>query len=216
MKRIALILPLLILTLTALAAPPPQRIATVDLEKIFREFYKSKIAEGAIKQQAEIYRGYLLRLQEQIRILENELNVARDSAQNLALDDSTRDKAATTMRQKEQQITAKRTEAEQYATDRNRKMREFELQKRREIIDEIRSEIKRRGVAEGYDFVLDLSGRTMNDVSPILYAAPGCDLTDEVLKTLNATAVTSLPEPDKAKEKKLEEATQKVQEPEKK
>ncbi len=215
MKRIALILPLLTLTFAVFAAPA-QRIATIDLEKVFREFYKSKIAEGAIKQQAEIYRGYLLRLQEQMRVLENELSVARDSAQNLALDDSSREKAAGTMRLKEQQIVAKRTEAEQYATDRNRKMREFEQQKRREIVEEIRAEIKRRAIAEGYDFVLDLSGRTMNDVSPVLYSAPGCDLTDEVLKTLNATATTPLPEPEKEKEKKLEEAAKKVQEPEKK
>ena len=31
----------------------------VDLERIFREYYKSKIAEELIRQQATVYRNYL-------------------------------------------------------------------------------------------------------------------------------------------------------------
>ncbi len=173
------------------AAAGPQRIAVLDLEKVFREFYKSKIAEGAIKQQAELYRSYMLKLQDQLRTLEDEYKVARDGAQNLALDEASRDQAIGNMRKKEQEILAKRAEAEQYATDRNRKMREFEQTKRREIIAEIRDEVRRRAVAEGYDFVFDTSGKTMNDVPPLLYYSSAADLTPEVLKTLNATASTS-------------------------
>ena len=180
-----------ILSLFALlVAAAPQRTAVVDLEKVFKEDYKSKIAEGAIRQQAEIFRAYLLKLQDQIRQLETECNTARDKAQNLALEESARNAAAETLRTKTRELAAKRAEAEQYATERNRQMREFEQQKRQDIIADIRAEIRRRAMAEGYDFVLDLSGKTMNDVPTVLYCNPAVDLTEEVLKTLNATATT--------------------------
>ncbi len=175
-----------LLTLAATAAP--QRTAVVDLEKVFKEYYKSKIAEGAIRQQAEIFRAYLLKLQDQIRQLETECNTARDKAQNLALEESARTAAAETLRSKTRELAAKRAEAEQYATERNRQMREFEQQKRQDILADIRAEIRRRALAEGYDFVLDSSGKTMNDVPTVLYCNPAVDLTEEVLKTLNATA----------------------------
>ena len=45
----------------------------VDLERIFREYYKSKIAEELIKQQAQIYRNYLSRLESEQRPARQEL-----------------------------------------------------------------------------------------------------------------------------------------------
>ena len=37
-----------------------ERIAVVDLDKVFREYYKSRIAEDAIRAQGETCRGYLV------------------------------------------------------------------------------------------------------------------------------------------------------------
>ena len=54
------------------------KIAVVDLEKIFREFYKSRIAEDAIKQQAAAYRKYVEKLSVELNRLKQEMQTARE------------------------------------------------------------------------------------------------------------------------------------------
>ncbi len=174
--------------LPLIAAAAPQRTAVINLERVFREYYKSKIAEGAIQQQAEIFRAYLLKLQDQANQLQKECETARDRSQNLALKEADRSGAGEEFRRKSRELAAKRAEAEQYSSEKSRQMREFEQKKRRDIIADIREEVRRRAVAEGYDFVLDLSGKTMNDVPTVLYHSAAIDLTEEVLKTLNSTS----------------------------
>ncbi|WP_187144194.1 OmpH family outer membrane protein [Victivallis vadensis] len=53
----------------------PQRFAVVNLEKVFQEYYKSRIAEDAIKQQAEVFRNSMMRLNEELRTLKEEAPV---------------------------------------------------------------------------------------------------------------------------------------------
>jgi Skp family chaperone for outer membrane proteins len=166
-----------------------QRIAVADVEKIFREYYKSKIAEDVIRQQSEVYRAYLLKLKDELKKLEDAHAVARDGAQNIALSDAERAEFEVSARRKGEEIAIKRAEAEKYAVDKNKQMIKLELDKRAEVLDDIRAEVKRRAAAEGYDFVLDVSGRTSNDISMVVYFNPTADLTAELIKSLNATAV---------------------------
>lgn len=179
---------LLTVCAVALQAAEAQRVAVVNVEKVFREYYKSKIAEGAIKQQAEIYRSHLLKLNDQLRQLEKEFELARDNAQNLAFSEEARNKAADLARAKGQAVAEQRAAIQSYATDRNRKMRDFELERRQEIIRDINAEIKRRAEAGKYDLVLDSGGKTTNDLPAVIFFRPGMDLTAEVIKQLNATA----------------------------
>lgn len=180
---------LAVLWLLPAAIGAEQRIAVADVERIFREYYKSKIAEDVIRQQSEVYRAYLLKLKDELKKLEDALAVARDGAQNIALSDAERGAFEITVRRKGEELAIKRAEAEKYAVDKNKQMIKLELDKRAEVLDDIRAEVKRRAAAEGYDFVLDISGRTSNDISMVVYFNPAADLTAELIKSLNATAV---------------------------
>lgn len=180
---------LAVLWLLPAAIGAEQRIAVADVEKVFREYYKSKIAEDVIRQQSEVYRAYLLKLKDELKKLEEALAVARDGAQNIALSDAERAEFEITVRRKGEELAIKRAEAEKYAADKNKQMIKLELDKRAEVLDDIRAEVKRRAAAEGYDFVLDISGRTSNDISMVVYFNPAVDLTAELIKSLNATAV---------------------------
>ena len=62
-----------------------ERIAVVDLEKVFREYYKSRIAEDTIRSQGETYRGYLVQLNDRREKLRAEVRVAIQNSQNVAL-----------------------------------------------------------------------------------------------------------------------------------
>ena len=52
-------------------------------------------------------------------------------------------------------------------------------------VTEIKKEIERRAAAEGYSFVFDSSGRTLNEQPAVLFFPAGCDLTEAVIRELN-------------------------------
>lgn len=188
MRRIRNILMMLCLGSAFVAgAAENGRIGVVNLEKIFREYYKSRIAEDAIKQQAEVYRTYLMRLNDQLRTLKEEARAARLNSQNLALSEADRKAAVEKADAKARQVSQKEAEIELYATEGSASLRKVEQQKREAIMAEIQQEIRRRAAAEGYAFVLDSSGKTMNEQPTLLIYPESCDFTAAVLSELNRT-----------------------------
>ncbi len=164
------------------------QIAVVDLEKVFREYYKSRIAEETIRGQSETYRSYMLQLDEQRRKLLDEARTARLNAQNIALSPGERSKAEAEAGKLEAAVREKSSEIELYAESRAEAMRDLERRKRAEIMEDIRAGVRRRAAAEGYLYVLDSSGKTMNEQPAVLLFPDSCDLTAVVIEDLNRTA----------------------------
>lgn len=188
---------LLVVGIAAGAAGKAQRFAVIDLDKVFREYYKSRIAEEAIRQQGEIYRSYLLKLNEQHQKLQQESARQLMNAQNIALSDAERQRSVRAAELKKREVEEKKAEIELYASDRSKDLRRIEEEKRAEIMREIMAEVKRRAAAEGYDFVLDSSGKSFNQQPVLLVYPSGDDLTDRVVVELNrrATPVKNNPQP---------------------
>jgi len=176
---------LLLAAAFGVAAAETQRFAVVNLEKVFREYRKSRIAEDAIKQQAEIYRGYMVRQGGLITRLRKEAEAARDEAANPALSDADRARLGADAVVKAKEVAAREAELQLYVSERTKAMREIEQKKREEIMADIFREIDRRAAAEGFNFVLDSSGKTMNEQPAVLRFPASCDLSEAVIRELN-------------------------------
>jgi len=176
---------LLLAAAFGVAAAETQRFAVVNLEKVFREYRKTRIAEDAIKQQAEIYRLYMVKQGGLLARLRKEAEEARAQAGNPVLTPEERSRLGAEAVVKAKEVAAKEAELQLYVSERARTMREIELKKREEIMVDIRLEIDRRATAEGFDFVLDSSGRTMNEQPAVLRFPASCDLTEAVIRELN-------------------------------
>ena len=163
-------------------------IAVVDLEKVFREYYKSKIAEDQIRRQASAYRSYLERLNTQLKEAQTKASNARADALNLGLSASERTKAEQRAAAAIREVSEKRAEIELYTSGRAKDMQKLEADKREEIMRDIRAELRRRAAAGGYSFVFDSSGRTTNNQPALLIYPEKHDLTSEVIKALNRGA----------------------------
>ncbi len=175
------------------------RIACVDLEKVFREYYKSRIAEDAIKQQAESYRSYLTRLNEQLNAAVEKARTTRSNALNVALSDKEREEAEKLAAKATTEVNEKKAEIELYVQARTQDMRNLEAKKRAEIMADIQKEIRRRASAEGYTFVIDVSGKTTNDQPVVLVYPKGNDITESVISELNRTRTVTHPAPGQEK-----------------
>lgn len=184
MKKCAIFL---LFALVFLSAGAADRVATVDMEKVFREYYKSKIAEDAIKQQAENYRKYLKKLNDELASLRQKALDAQADSQNYALSDDEKAKTAEAAAKAKTAFEEKKAEIELYVQGRTADMRNLEVKKRNEIVEDIKNEIKRRANAEGYTVVLDASGKTTNDLPAILFSRAEQDISDVVIRELNRT-----------------------------
>lgn len=187
-KELLMIFAVLMLPLFLVAAEAPG-IAVVNLERVFNEFYKSRIAEDAIKEQAEVYRSYMLRQNDELRKLTEKARTARSDALNLALSEEEQKQAGEKADRLETAVREKRAEIELYARGRSDDMRRLESKKRAEIMEEILVEVRRRAAAEGFSYVFDSSGQTMNMQPSVLVFPDSADITDGVITELNRSAI---------------------------
>ena len=163
------------------------RIAVVNLERVFREYYKSRIAEEMISKQAAAYKNYLLRLNNELRQLAEDAKNARHNALNIALSPADKQKAEQEAAAKQNLVKAKEAEIRMFVQERSNDLRKLETSKRTEILNEIRQELKKRAAAEGFEFVFDSSGKTMNDQPQLLVFPERSDITKSVIRELNRT-----------------------------
>lgn len=181
------ILLMLCCTVSLCAAAAP-RFGVVNFEKVFREYYKSKIAEDTIRRQGEIYRNYLLKLNEQHQQLQKEASTLLLNSQNIALSAEERQRSINAVEAKRKEIQQKKAEIELYAKERTQDLRRIESQKRKEITDEINAAVKRRAAAEKFDFVFDSSGKTLNQQPALLVFPEYSDMTERIITELNRSA----------------------------
>ncbi|MFA6101991.1 MAG: OmpH family outer membrane protein [Victivallaceae bacterium] len=183
MKKIALCLALFALCCTNYAGET--KIAVLDMDQIFQNYYKTKIADSTLKQQAEIYKAWIKKLNESLTKLEEEFKVVRDASQNIALSASERETKRFEAQKKYREIREKQVELEQYTAEKTQQYKQLETQKRDDILAEIAKEVKRRATLEGFTLVIDKSGKTLNGIPSIIYSSPTADITEPVIAELN-------------------------------
>ena len=168
----------------------PQRIATVNLEKAFNDYYKTKVIDQDFAEQGKVYRNYIARQADQLRKDEQILRKKLDASLNVALAPAERQKRQEEVRNLEQTLRRRRAELEKYAADRAKSLQENARKERRKVVEEIRQEIRRRAAIEGYTIVLDSTGMSMNDAPLVLFSIDSIDITEKVITELNRGART--------------------------
>ena len=185
---------LLIITVLTVICPArtsrgADNIAVVNLEKIFREYYKSSIAEQFIRQRTEAVRTYLTQMQTQLNALRGEARTLGTNAINPALNDADRLKARDAAAEAVRKVKAKEAEIELYIQESSRDIRAIETQKRNEIMTDINAAVKRRATMYGISFVFDCSGKSLNNQPTLLYYPSSKDLTGFIIQDLNRNAI---------------------------
>jgi len=161
------------------------KIGVIDMEKVFQEYYKTKIADANIKKQAEVFKAYTEKLNESRAKLQEEFKELRDASQNIALSDSERESKRLEAQRKYRQVQEKEAEMTQYHREKQDQLKDEYEKNRASILEEIRKEIARRSALEGYTLVLDKSGKTFNNIPVVMHNSPAVDITVGVLEELN-------------------------------
>jgi outer membrane protein len=161
------------------------KIAVVDADMIFQKYYKTKIVDASLKQQMQVFKAWLKKLNSSQAKLQEEFKLLRDDAQNIALDVAERERKRLDAMRKYHQIREKKVEIEQYSAEKMQQFKKLEEKKRRDILNDIKKAVSSRAALEGYTLVIDRSGKTLNGISSVLYHKASLDITQVILRDLN-------------------------------
>ena len=203
------IVPIITISIVALAASswaqaPLGRIVTVDLNRIFNEYYKTPVASGKLKETADSYTKEQEEMVAQYRKQVEELNKLREDSEKPEYTTEVRDQKKKAVQEKLAETQKSQRDIEEYSRSHRQVLEQQTARMRQGIIKEITEVIGKEARDAGYLYVLDKSGNTLNSVPAILFAQDSLDITDDILKILNKNkpAEAAKPEEKKTDEKK--------------
>ncbi len=164
------------------------KLGVVEMDSLFKNYYKTKIANAKLKKQGEAFKEYSDKLAASYLKLNEEWKVLRDASLNIAFSETQRESKRLAAQDKYRQLDAKKKEHEQYSREKHIQIRDEEAKMRKNIITEIRKTIAKYARVNGFTMVLDSSGKTLNQISSVIYYKTEIEITDTILELINKGA----------------------------
>ena len=174
--------------LSTSAVAQSQRFAVVDMKRAFDSYYKTKQAEAQIKDRAtESDRQYKIMI-EDYKKANQEYKTLIDSSNDQAVSLEEREKRKKSAETKLLDLQEIEKSVKQYESQARTTIGAMEKRMRDKIVEEIRAVVDRLSNAGGYSFVFDSAAVTAYQTPILLFNDGKTDLTDAVIKEINATA----------------------------
>ena len=192
------------LAFTAAAQAPAGRIVTVDLNKVFTDYYKTPIASAKIKDTAESFNKELNEMVDNYKKEIEDLNKLREDQDKPEYTAEVREQKRKAVSEKLAETQKIQRDLEEYRTSHGKILQDQQLRMRQTIVKEIQDVVDKEARDAGYQLVLDKSGTTANAVPTILFSQDSMDITDDLIKTLNKNQpkTTEAPKPTEKKDDK--------------
>jgi outer membrane protein len=189
---------ILVLTLAfpiAAFAQGTPKIGTVDMQRAFKEYNKTKDAEAKINdaknaakkeydERAESYKKAL----DEINSLNKQLDAPALTAEAKTQKAKERDDKIANIKKMEREIN-------DFSQTRERQLQEQLMRMREGIVKEITDVVVEKVKTNNMDFVFDRSGVSLNGVPIVMYAPANVDFTNDIIAVLNkpgrSTAVST-------------------------
>ena len=179
---------ILVLTLgfpIAAFAQGAAKIGTVDMQRAFKEYNKTKDAESKINDarsaakkeyddRAEAYKKAL----DEINSLNKQLDAPALTAEAKTQKAKERDDKIANIKKMEREIN-------EFSQTRDRQLQEQLMRMREGIVKEITDVVLEKVKTNNMEFVFDKSGVSLNGVPIVLYAPANVDFTNDIITVLN-------------------------------
>jgi Skp family chaperone for outer membrane proteins len=173
---------------TASAQDGKINIATVDMQELFKQYYRTNEAQKQINvERARIQKENNERLA-RIREIEDSLGNLRKQLDDPSVNDSKKQSLFKDWQMQQQEGIALDRERREFLQRRNQALNEKMVQRMKGILEEIRKLVEEQAKMENYDYVFDKSGLSTSQVPFLLYTKDATDITASLLKDLNKDA----------------------------
>jgi Skp family chaperone for outer membrane proteins len=188
----------------ARAAAADPKIATIELGKVVQSYYKTKLAEASIKDEASGLEKDLRALMEDHDKALADYKKAVDESSNQALSAEEREKRKKDAEGKLIKVNDLRQTVEQFKRTADNNLDEKLRLTREKLHGEIRNVVNTLAKKLGYTMVLDTSTVERGRLPIVVFHNGENDITAAVIEQLNANAPADLPLKDDKKEKEKE------------
>ncbi|MEI8063190.1 MAG: OmpH family outer membrane protein [Verrucomicrobiota bacterium] len=175
------------------AQAPGGRIATIDLNRLFTEYYKTPVASAKLKDTAELFNKEHDEMLAQYRKLVDDLNKLREEQDKTEYTPEVREQKKKAIQDKLTETQAMQRNIEEYRAGHRQMLDQQTQRMRQNIIKEIKEIVLKESRDAGYGIVFDKSGNTANGEPTIIYSQDSIDITEDMLKVLNKNKPTESP-----------------------
>ena len=170
------------------------KIGTVDMQRAFKEYTKTKEAEAKINDAKNAARKEYDDRAEDYKKALDEINNLNKQLESPALSADRKTQTAKDRDDKIAKIKNMEREISDFRQTRERQLQEQLMRMREGIVKEITDVVMEKVKANNFDLVFDKSGMSINGVPVLMYSHDNIDFTNDVITVLNkpgrATAST--------------------------
>jgi len=180
----------LLLTAVALALPAAGyaqglKVGTVDMNRAFKEYNRTKDSEKKINEAKDAAKKEFDDRAENYKKALEEINKLAQQLDSPAVNADKKTALAKERDEKIANIKNMERELNDFRQTRERQLQEQAMRMRDNIVKEITEVIMERVKAANYDLVLDKSGQSVSSVPLVLHSKDTMDFTTEVITALN-------------------------------
>ena len=191
MKKLQLtILTFTLLAVMAFAANAQTKTASVDMKKLFDGYWKTKQAQTALENRKIELRKDIKDMTDNLEKSQTEYKKLLDEAMDQAISTDEREKRKQAAGDKAKEMSNAKIALDQFQRQAEAQLADQSQRMSGNIVTEIRKAVADNAKAGNYTVVLNA-----NTAEVVVYVEPGIDITESVLKQLNAGAPVDVTKP---------------------
>jgi len=164
------------------------KVGTVDMNRVFSSYYKTKDAETKINEARATAKTELDTRMEAYQKSLEDINKLNQEIQRPELSDEVKSQKARTRDEKIAEAKGLEREINEFRATREKQLQEQAVRMRNGIVEEITEIVQGIVSKKGLDMVFDSSGSSLNGVPILLHSQESYDFSDEVIAQLNEKA----------------------------
>jgi outer membrane protein len=161
------------------------KVGTVDMNRAFKEYNKTKDAEAKINEAKNAAKKEYDERADAYKKALDEINNLNKQLDSSALSSEAKAKLAKDRDDKISNIKNMEREINEFRQTRERQLQEQALRMREGIVKEITEVVMDRVKSQSLDLVFDKSGMSLNGVPLLMYSKDNVDFTTDVVTALN-------------------------------
>jgi outer membrane protein len=172
-------------------AQTPLKVGTVDMQRAFKEYNKTKDAESKVNDAKNAAKKEFDDRTEGYKKALDEINKLTQQLDAPALSADAKNQKAKERDEKIANIKTMEREINEFRQTREQQLQQQAMRMREGIVKEITDIVMERVKTNGMDLVFDKSGLSTNYVPIVLYSKDSADFTAEIITALNKKAASA-------------------------
>ena len=166
-------------------AQTADRLAFVDMDKVFNEYFETKRFDARLKELADEVKAENDEMVDELKEMGEGLTALKEEIDDPTLSSEARKRKRTEAEEQLLAVQEKQMQIQRFQEDRRSELDAQGRRMRERIVGKINRVIKDYATEKNYFAVLDSSGNTLNQIPVVVFSVPRADVTDDIITLLN-------------------------------